>query len=53
MWVQELLAALSETLAASQVHTGMHYPGHAVVGSLIGEGTRQAVGGLIDRLAPT
>jgi hypothetical protein len=28
----------------------VHYPGDVVVGSLIGEGTGQAVAGLIDRL---
>jgi membrane-associated phospholipid phosphatase len=32
------------------VHTGVHYPGDAVAGSLIGEGTGQAVAGLMDRL---
>jgi membrane-associated phospholipid phosphatase len=34
------------------VHTGVHYPGDAVVGALIGEGTGQAVAGLMDQLPP-
>jgi undecaprenyl-diphosphatase len=34
------------------VHTGVHYPGDIVVGSLIGEGTGQVVAGLMDRLSP-
>ena len=34
------------------MHTGVHYPGDVVVGSLIGEGTGQAVAGLVDRLQP-
>jgi hypothetical protein len=37
----------SADAAASRVHTGVHYPGDAVVGSLIGEGTGQAVAGLV------
>jgi hypothetical protein len=32
------------------VHTGVHYPGDAVADALIGEGTGQAVAGLMDRL---
>jgi hypothetical protein len=36
-----------------RVHTGVHYPGDIVIGSLIGEGTGQAVAGLIDRLPPS
>ncbi|WP_422340720.1 hypothetical protein [Trebonia sp.] len=32
------------------MHTGVHYPGDAVAGALIGEGTGQAVAGLMDRL---
>ena len=39
-------------MAYSRVHTGVHYPGDIVVGSLIGEGTGQAVAGLMDRLPP-
>jgi len=34
------------------VHTGVHYPGDTVVGALIGEGTGQAVAGVMDRLWP-
>ena len=37
-------------MAYSRVHTGVHYPGDAVAGALIGESTGQAVAGLIDRL---
>ena len=52
-WLGLALRFLAATVAYSRVHTGVHYPGDAVVGSLIGEGTGQAVAGLIDRLAPT
>jgi membrane-associated phospholipid phosphatase len=52
-WLGLALRFLAAAVAYSRVHTGVHYPGDAVVGSLIGEGTGQAVGGLIDRLAPT
>jgi len=40
-------------VAYSRVHTGVHYPGDVVVGSLIGEGIGQAVAGLMDQLPPT
>jgi membrane-associated phospholipid phosphatase len=44
------LRFLAASVAYSRVHTGVHYPGDVVVGSLIGEGTGQAVAGLMDRL---
>jgi membrane-associated phospholipid phosphatase len=47
------LRFLSATVAYSRVHTGVHYPGDVVVGSLIGEGIGQAVAGLMDQLTPT
>ena len=43
---------LAATVAYSRVHTGVHYPGDVVVGSLVGVGAGQAVGGLVDRLLP-
>ncbi len=43
---------LAAAVGYSRVHTGVHYPGDVVVGSLIGEGTGQAVAGLVDRLQP-
>ena len=46
------LRFLAAAVAYSRVHTGVHYPGDVVVGSLIGEGTGQAVAGLMDRLSP-
>ena len=52
-WLGLALRFLAAAVAYSRVHTGVHYPGDAVVGSLIGEGTGQAVAGLMDRLAPT
>jgi membrane-associated phospholipid phosphatase len=52
-WLGLVLRFLAAAVAYSRVHTGVHYPGDAVVGSLIGEGTGQAVAGLMDRLAPT
>jgi membrane-associated phospholipid phosphatase len=52
-WLGLGLPFLAAAVAYSRVHTGMHYPGDAVVGSLIGEGTGQAVADLMDRLPPT
>ena len=50
-WLGLGLRFLAAAVAYSRVHTGVHYPGDIVVGSLIGEGTGQAVAGLMDRLA--
>jgi membrane-associated phospholipid phosphatase len=52
-WLGLALRFLSATVAYSRVHTGVHYPGDVVVGSLIGEGIGQAVAGVMDRLSPT
>jgi membrane-associated phospholipid phosphatase len=52
-WLGLALRFLAAAVAYSRVHTGVHYPGDVVVGSLIGAGTGQAVAGLIDRLPPT
>jgi undecaprenyl-diphosphatase len=51
-WLGVAFRFLAATVAYSRVHTGVHYPGDIVVGSLIGEGTGQAVAGLMDRLSP-
>lgn len=51
-WLGVALRFLAATVAYSRVHTGVHYPGDIVVGSLIGESTGQAVAGLMDRLSP-
>jgi membrane-associated phospholipid phosphatase len=51
-WLGVALRFLAATVAYSRVHTGVHYPGDIVVGSLIGEGTGQVVAGLMDRLSP-
>ena len=51
-WLGLPLRFLAATVAYSRVHTGVHYPGDIVVGSLIGEATGQAVAGLMDRLPP-
>ena len=51
-WLGLALQFLAAAVAYSRVHTGVHYPGDAVVGALIGEGTGQAVAGLMDRLSP-
>jgi len=48
-WLGLALRFVAATVAYSRVHTGVHYPGDAVVGALIGEGTGQAVAGVIDR----
>ncbi len=52
-WLGLALRFLAAAVAYSRVHTGVHYPGDAVVGSLIGAGMGQAVADLIDRLPPT
>jgi undecaprenyl-diphosphatase len=51
-WLGLVLRFLAAAVAYSRVHTGVHYPGDAVVGSLIGEGTGQAVAGLMERPPP-
>jgi membrane-associated phospholipid phosphatase len=51
-WVGLALRLLAATVAYSRVHTGVHYPGDAVVGSLIGASTGQAVAALMDRMGP-
>ena len=51
-WLGLALQFLAAAVAYSRVHTGVHYPGDVVVGSLIGEGTGQAVAGVMDRLPP-
>jgi membrane-associated phospholipid phosphatase len=49
-WLGLVLRFLAAAVAYSRVHTGVHYPGDAVAGALIGEGTGQAVAGVMDRL---
>jgi membrane-associated phospholipid phosphatase len=49
-WLGLALRFLAAAVAYSRVHTGVHYPGDIVAGALIGEGTGQAVAGLMDRL---
>jgi undecaprenyl-diphosphatase len=49
-WLGVSLRFLAAAVAYSRVHTGVHYPGDVVVGSLIGAGTGQALAGPIDRL---
>jgi membrane-associated phospholipid phosphatase len=44
---------LAAAVAYSRVHTGVHYPGDTVVGSLIGASTGLAVAGLLDHGSPT
>src|SRR6516165_4256738 len=51
-WLGLALRFVAAAVAYSRVHTGVHYPGDIVVGSLIGEGIGQAVAGVIDRLSP-
>ena len=42
-WLGFGLRFLAAAVAYSRVHTGVHYPGDAVAGALIGEGMGQAV----------
>jgi membrane-associated phospholipid phosphatase len=51
-WLGLALRFMAAAVAYSRVHTGVHYPGDAVAGALIGEGTGQAVAGLMDRMPP-
>jgi membrane-associated phospholipid phosphatase len=43
---------LASGVAYSRVHTGVHYPGDVVVGSVIGAGTAAMVAAVCDRIAP-
>jgi membrane-associated phospholipid phosphatase len=51
-WLAIAIRFLAASVAYSRVHTGVHYPGDAVVGALIGAGTGQAVSSLANRLGP-
>jgi membrane-associated phospholipid phosphatase len=42
---------LAAAVAYSRVHTGVHYPGDVVVGSVTGVGTAAMVAALADRAA--
>jgi membrane-associated phospholipid phosphatase len=48
-WLGSGLRFAAAAVAYSRVHTGVHYPGDTVVGSLIGAGTGQAIAGVMDR----
>ncbi len=48
-WLGSALRLLAVAVAYSRVHTGVHYPGDAVAGALIGASAGQAVTDLIDR----
>lgn len=43
------LRFLAGAVAYSRVHTGVHYPSDAVIGSIIGAGVAEVAGGLADR----
>ena len=44
------LRFLALAVAYSRVHTGVHYPGDAVIGSIIGAGISQAIAGLTENV---
>jgi len=48
-WLAIAVQFLAWTVAYSRVHTGVHYPGDAVAGALIGAGAGQAVSSLAGR----
>ena len=48
-WLAVAIQFLAGGVAYSRVHTGVHYPGDAVAGALIGAGTGQAVSSIFDR----
>jgi undecaprenyl-diphosphatase len=43
------LRFLAGAVAYSRVHTGVHYPSDALIGSIIGAGVAEAIGGPVDR----
>ena len=45
------LLVLASTVGYSRVHTGVHYPGDVVIGSLIGATVGRLVGSGVSRLA--
>ena len=47
-WLSLPLRFLAAAVAYSRVHTGVHYPGDALVGSIVGSSIGQAVAGLLD-----
>jgi membrane-associated phospholipid phosphatase len=47
-WLALPLRFLAAAVAYSRVHTGVHYPADAVVGSIVGAGTGQAAAVLLD-----
>jgi len=49
-WLAIAIQFLAGAVAYSRVHTGVHYPGDAVVGALLGAGTGQAVSSVFDRV---
>ena len=51
-WVALGTGFLAAAVAYSRVHTGVHYPGDTVIGSLIGASAGLAVAGLLDRRSP-
>ena len=50
-WLALPLRSLATAVAYSRVHTGVHYPGDAVAGSIVGASIGQAVTGLFNRVA--
>jgi undecaprenyl-diphosphatase len=50
-WLSVPLRFLAAAVAYSRVHTGVHYPGDAVAGAIVGAGIGQAVTGLAERAA--
>jgi len=51
-WLALGTGFLAAAVAYSRVHTGVHYPGDTVIGSLIGASAGLAVADLLDRRSP-
>ena len=51
-WASPPLILLAATVAYSRVHTGVHYPGDVIIGSLSGAILAGATNTLLDRLLP-
>ena len=48
---QRVTRLLAGAVAYSRVHTGVHYPGDVVIGSIVGAGTAAMVTAACDRVA--
>ena len=50
LWLAVPIRLLAGAVAYSRVHTGVHYPGDVVIGSIVGAGTAATVAAACDRI---